>query len=165
MAPAPSRPSLALCCLAAAAAVATAAVTDLPASKAVPLAAATVVSGAVVAFPTGMDDGVTCKSKFYTADVGEPAKITSVVALLRSLPDRHTAASRAPGILRSCAWTKRGSSADHPPCGDVNQRTRWLVQVLGTERRLGAAFHHHRRWPLQGAGDDGQEVLRPGLPV
>ena len=34
------------------------------------------VSGAVVAFPTGMDDGVTCKTKFYAADVGEPAKIT-----------------------------------------------------------------------------------------
>merc|ERR1719453_1588689 len=34
------------------------------------------VSGAVVAFPTGMDDGVTCDTTFYAADVGAPAKVT-----------------------------------------------------------------------------------------
>jgi hypothetical protein len=34
------------------------------------------VSGAVVAFPTGMNDGVTCTTNFYAADVGAPAKIT-----------------------------------------------------------------------------------------
>merc|ERR1719478_1274143 len=34
------------------------------------------VSGAVVAFPTGMDDGVNCETTFYAADVGDPAKVT-----------------------------------------------------------------------------------------
>jgi len=34
------------------------------------------VSGAVVAFPTGMNDGSVCETTFYAADVGEPAKVT-----------------------------------------------------------------------------------------
>lgn len=34
------------------------------------------VSGAVVVFPTGINDGAECTTTFYAADVGAPAKIT-----------------------------------------------------------------------------------------